>query len=168
MAPDRERDARLTSALRLGALVLDELLPNGDTLRSASRKLRLAPSTLQRYVAITQLCRRIGRSGFRHLGVSHLKLVLPVDEAEQDGLLSRAEAGRWTVARLRREIGTNGTAGPPSALPRLVAWVASPRRRGDLGALDGAEPEEILALVQALQADLTWLEERLGSRRSGG
>jgi hypothetical protein len=158
---------RLAKALRLGRLVLDD--SSGRSLRGAAKSMQLAPSTLQRYVAIAQLCRRLGRDGFDHLGVSHLKLVLSVPEPQQSALVALADAERWTVARLRRALEGTGRSRVASTAERLVAWVASPRRREEVERVEDPEAlAAMLAQVRALRVDLEWLEERLTVSQPGG
>lgn len=111
------RVATLEFALGVGKVVV-ETLYEGDlsAWRSRARKdhalralaaspeLPLSASALYRALAIYELSRRnVQGTGWRHLGVSHLRTVLGLSSEAQNRLLATAESERWTVARMERE-----------------------------------------------------------------
>ncbi|MEZ4240189.1 MAG: hypothetical protein R3F59_29355 [Myxococcota bacterium] len=153
LARNLRGDGHLAAALRLGAWVLDEVFPEGMTMADAARTAQIAPSTLQRYVAVTELCRRLEQTSFEHLRLSHLKLIVAVDEAAQADLLVQAEDEMWTVAQLRARIAGQRARSAGSVLDRIAAWVADPRRRE-------CELDVPLDVLDRVLADLTWLRER--------
>jgi hypothetical protein len=116
------RGAALDFAYAVGELVIRELYGGSiavwgevGTRRSSYRRLAarsdlfLSPSALCRAVGVYALCERHGgKTAWPRLSVSHLQEVLMLEPPEQVRLLKTADAERWTVARLRSEIGKQG------------------------------------------------------------
>jgi hypothetical protein len=66
--------------------------------------LPMSPSALYRSVAIYEVCARLGFRRWKHVSTSHVRLVLPLEAADQMRLLQSAEHERWAVRTLRGEI----------------------------------------------------------------
>lgn len=71
---------------------------------AAHPQLPMSSGALYRSVAIYEMCVRLGVRQWRHLCTSHLRLVLGIPHDEQLRLLKVAEAERWPVSRLEREV----------------------------------------------------------------
>lgn len=112
------RAASLEYALRVGSVIIHHFY-GGDTnawrLRGAKtisfRKLAqhpelpLSPAALYRCVALFELCDRLNApSRWEQLTVSHLRVVLALPPARQEGLLSEANSARWTVKTLQEHV----------------------------------------------------------------
>jgi hypothetical protein len=117
----------LQFALAVGALVIKRLY-SGEVkqFRSRDRKrdislrrvanhsdLAMSPSMLYGCVAIYELCERIGIQSWKHVSTSHLRLVLPLQPADQERLLRIAEDDRWPVRRLEEEVAAVRRISPP-------------------------------------------------------
>jgi len=178
----------LGTVLAFGDLLLDEVF-DGDmlavregrgstTLREVARsgRLGLSASTLYRYVAVADLCRRLGRRSFMHLGVSHLRQVLPLPTEQQETLIERAERERWTVQKLKAEVqrrrhegggprrGRRPRSGCRDALQHLRAWAGHEGRLEGLDELARLQREEargILRMIRLARMDLEIIESRL-------
>jgi len=147
------RESTLDYAIRVGSLVIHYFY-NGDTKvwrrrgpkaqsfrRLASHpQLPMSPSTLYRCVAVFELCERLNvAERGSHITVSHLRLVLRLDEREQRRLISTANAERWSVERLQGEVwhiasrseSRHGRA-PPSDVARVARSVGKLLRSGSL------------------------------------
>jgi hypothetical protein len=112
------RAASLEFALSVGALIIHHFYGgNADAWRSRGPKLTsfrrlaahpdipLSAGGLYRCVALYELCDRLNApSRWEHLGASHLRLVLGLPHGVQVGLLSAANANRWTVRTLHQEV----------------------------------------------------------------
>jgi hypothetical protein len=112
------RAAGLEFALRVGAVIIHHFYggdANGWRSRGAKTAsfrrlaahpdLPLSPGSLYRCVALYELCDRLhAPSRWEHLGASHLRLVLGLPQSTQEKLLSTANAGRWSVKTLQREV----------------------------------------------------------------
>lgn len=109
--------ATLALALRVGRLVVDTFY-EGDlalwracgkghpSLRCLAKRqdLPMSAPRLYRCVAIYELSQRLPRvSTWKHLGSSHVRIVLGLPENEQEPLLELAELKKWTVQRLESE-----------------------------------------------------------------
>jgi len=112
------REAPLEYALRIGVVIIHHFY-GGDTTAWRLRgpkttsfrrlaqhpELPLSPGALYRCVALFELCERLNAaSRWDKLTVSHLRLVLALPPAEQEGLLSKANSGRWTVKMLQAQV----------------------------------------------------------------
>lgn len=112
------RESTLDYAIRVGSLIIHYFY-NGDARVWRSRgpkmqsfrrlashpQLPMSPSTLYRCVAVFELCERLNiveRGSY--LTVSHLRCVLRLDERDQRRLISAANAERWSVERMQREV----------------------------------------------------------------
>lgn len=177
----------LEAALAVGGAILDGSFGGdldawrsgqGDvTLRALARDpaIGLSSSTLYRYVAITALCRRMGRTRFDHLGTSHLRQVLPLPMEEQIDLVTRAEEGGWTVHRLMHEVrgrvdlgvGTRGRRKNTTwadALVHLRTWTHHPGHVDGLDEIEALSPESasrMLRFLQLARRDLERIESKL-------
>jgi hypothetical protein len=111
------RRATFDLAYEIGELIVRKLFGNlsdwnrygtrHPSYRQLARRgdLLLSPSGLCRSVGVYSICERLGGRGtWKHLSVSHLQEVLPLEDAEQERLLGMAENERWTVSRLRAEV----------------------------------------------------------------
>jgi hypothetical protein len=67
-------------------------------------ELSMSPSVLYRSVAMYELCVRLQLGPRGHLSTSHLRLALPLAPDSQTRLLREAEANRWSVRRLEKEV----------------------------------------------------------------
>lgn len=174
---DLVRRSGVEAALAIGGIVIDRIY-NGDleTWRSHGAKessfrklsqhckdvdggdgrLQLSAATLYRSVAITILCRQLGVSGWKHLGVTHLRAVLGLPLEQQRKLLTAAEEKAMTAEELERRVArlrkTDGARRGRRALPAFVKSI------GALGRLmapaEGApDPFGDLDQVSALSAD---------------
>jgi hypothetical protein len=175
------RSATLDFALSVGKVVIDTLydgelsawrsrLRKDHALRAlaASPDLPMSASALYRALAIYELSQRqTNVTSWKHLGVCHLRTVLGLPTETQDYLLTAAEAERWTVAKLEREVlclrAQGRNVGGRKPLPR---YVKSIRRIFDLTlpeALDGLETNQELSAedVTELLSKLNHARERL-------
>ncbi len=113
------RNATLDLAFRVGEFIVSRLFRHDPGLWDRGRGVRdssyralaargdliLGPAALCRAVSVYVLVTRLGgRARWAYLSASHFQEVLPLPELEQRLLLETAEAGRWSVARLRGEI----------------------------------------------------------------
>jgi len=113
------RNATLDLAFRVGELIVCRLFRHDPGLWDRGRGVRdssyralaargdliLGPAGLCRAVSVYVLITRLGgRARWAYLSASDVQEVLPLPEPEQRLLLETAEAGRWSVARLRSEI----------------------------------------------------------------
>lgn len=188
-----QRTATLDLAMNVGKIVVEGIY-GGDLDQwrargakdSSFRKLAdredlgLSRSTLQRSVAIYEMCDRLGVSTWRHLGVSHLRAVLGLPDEHQRRLLTNAEKKEWTVektlkeaARYRKSDG-RGRKPLPSfvkAITRLDRIVENREALlGDLDKVEEMEPQQATALVQkvnSIRKACEELEEQLRGRVSG-
>ena len=113
------RSATLDLAFRVGEFIVSRLFRHDPGLWDRGRGVRdssyralaargdliLGPAALCRAVSVYVLVTRLGgRARWAYLSASHFQEVLPLPELEQRLLLETAEAGHWSVARLRGEI----------------------------------------------------------------
>lgn len=112
------RMATINFACHVGKLVMDSLYSGDpDAWRSRNsrkhvsfRKLSRHPDLpmsaplLYRSVCIYEICQRFGVKSWRHVSVSHIRLVLPLSVIDQERLLREAEGKAWSVRRLEEEI----------------------------------------------------------------
>ncbi|HTE52777.1 MAG TPA: hypothetical protein VK698_18115 [Kofleriaceae bacterium] len=128
------RETTLDYAIRVGSLIIHYFY--GGEMKTWRRKgpkttsfrvlaghpdLPMSASTLYRCVAIYELCERLGVvSKWNRITVSHLRLVLRLDEAEQRRLLAAANGERWSVQRLQAETEEVVRASTPRARPTGV------------------------------------------------
>jgi hypothetical protein len=172
------RAATLEFAVGVGKVVIDTLY-DGDlsAWRSRARKdnalralaaspeLPLSASALYRALAIYELSRRNAQGmDWRHLGVSHLRSVLGLPSEIQSRLLATAEAERWSVARLEREVFVLRTPSRCSGGRKPVpVCVKSIRRIFELTMPEALEGLESLKGLTA--SDVQELVDKLGKAR---
>lgn len=147
----RPGPAELTTVLDLGGAILDQIYegapegwrnPDSVSLRALAREAGVSVSTIYRYVAVADLWRRCGRPTLSHVGVSHLRQLLPLNRDTQAALLNWAEDERWTVSETRmvahmhqRRPDSAGRGRPPQApieeltMDRVRQWRARRRQR---------------------------------------
>lgn len=187
------RGASLQFALTAGRIVVETLYA-GETRawRSRTRKdhalralaarpdLPMSASALYRALAIYELStRQAGGQGWQHVGVSHLRTVLGLPEDVQTGLLERAEAERWTAARLEREtLPLRATSRRAGGRKRLPGYVKSIRRMFELtraealegldaiDELSGSELAELVGMLESTRAAVEQLSERIACGRA--
>jgi len=178
------RTATLDFVIKVGSLVIDELYDGdieawrqergrrGSYRALVSREdLVISPTTLSRSVGTYVLLRRLGRE-WRHLSVSHLHEVLPLEASVQEALLDSAETEIWSVARLRQEVRLARPESPNSpkadgANPRIPELAANLVDRlqglegGALFELDDATAGRAREVIAVLRNDLQRLEALL-------
>src|SRR3954468_6560428 len=131
--------AGVRRAIEMGRMIIERLFRNDLTLWRARgrkdvsfRKLEAHPelpfraSTLSRAVAIYMLSRRrTDLLALQHVGPSHLHELASLRDEEQDRLLDQAEAKKWSIRQLRREVGQ--VAGPRDGrrerAPGFAKWL---------------------------------------------
>jgi hypothetical protein len=136
------RGAALDAALRIGELIVNRFY-RGDltawrrhSTKEASfrklaarseRDLRISPTGLYRAVALYELVERLDLRHIRHIGVTHLRLVLGLPEEHQRRLIAVAEENSWQSDRLEVETSrvrrTLGKRSGRTALPPIVRTV---------------------------------------------
>ncbi|MCK6505728.1 hypothetical protein L6R53_20435 [Myxococcota bacterium] len=189
-----QRSASLDFAVQVGALLVEQLY-GGDLsawqergVRDASfRKLAerddlggLGKSTLHRSVQVYALVERLGRPDWKHLGVAHVRAVLPLPEKDQARLLERAEAHQWTTRQLeaeadKRKPPPDGRGRPPlptfvksiHALARIVEIDGDGDPFADLDAVDALSEDDarrLLAQVSQVRQRCEEVERRLGPK----
>lgn len=182
-----QRSASLDMANAVGKLIIDGLY-GGDLAAWRSRgakdtsfrklsereDLPMRPTTLYQSVAVYELVQRLGLSSPRHLGVSHLRTVLGLQEADQVSLLRQAEDEAWTVVQLTEaaeDFRRDGRGGGRPVIPLFVkalhAWtrVAGQDELYDEGHVANLKPEQLADARQAvaeMQRQLAALAARLG------
>jgi hypothetical protein len=187
------RGASLQFALTVGQIVV-ETLYDGDARawRSRARKdhalralaarpdLPMSASALYRALAIYELSTRCGAGeGWQHVGVSHLRAVLGLAEDVQTSLLERAEAERWTAARMEREAVTlRSTRRQTGGRKRVPGYVKSIRRIFELtsaealegldsvGELNPSEVADLTEMLESARVQLERLRQRIAFGRS--
>jgi hypothetical protein len=112
------RTASLEYALRVGGVIIHHFY-DGDTNAWRSRgpkttsfrklaahpELPMSAGALYRCVALFELCDRWNApSRWDQLSASHFRLVLGLPPAKQEKLLSKANAGRWSVKVLQQQV----------------------------------------------------------------
>ena len=176
----------LGEVLQWGCAVLDEVYGGephawrtGDhvSLRQLSETAGVSVSTLYRYVAVAAMWRECGSPELIHVGISHLRELLPLNLGTQSQLMLRAENERWTVAEIRRVAALHqrrddavGRGRPPrvagyrTALGHIEKWVEARDRLDGLelvGELCSAEADSLLKVVQVARMELEMVEVRL-------
>jgi hypothetical protein len=186
------RGATLDFTLRVGKVVVDSLYDGDLTAwRSRARKdyalrvlaaspdLPLSATALYRALAIYELSQR-QPNAWQHLGVSHLRAVLGLPNETQNHLLSAAEQGQWTVAKLEREVlcgrvksRNNGGRKPVppyvKAIRRIFELTLPEAFEGleSVHYLQAAEFEELAGKLTETQERLKKLSKIVASRMSG-
>jgi hypothetical protein len=166
------RRTTMDFALAVGGVVVDTLHSGnlelwratgfkGVSFRALARHpdLPMSPAALCRSVAIYELSHRLEIRRWKRISTSHVRLVLPLEHAEQARLLELADAQSWSVSRLNEEVAQLPHNGPPSKkggrtrgsrLRRTLKILA--RCISDLETLSTLEQEEIsLETAQTLQ-----------------
>jgi hypothetical protein len=187
------RGASLQFALTAGRIVVESLY-DGDARawRSRTRKdhalralaarpdLPMSASALYRALAIYELSsRQAGGEGWQHVGVSHLRAVLGLPEDVQAGLLERAEAERWTAARMERETlslrsasrragGRKPVPGYVKSIRRIFELTSAEALTGldSIGELNASELAELSEMLESARSALERLRQRVAFGRS--
>lgn len=185
------RYSGLRFACEVGRLVLDRFFdgrleqlrhrgPKDASLRKLARHpdLSLSASALYQAVGIFELLERHGGvHTCKHLGPSHLRPLIGLDEQTQARLLLRAERQRWTVEQVKRAAARAGRPrhkGGRPPLPTFVKTIHSLRRYVDrpeiyfAGAnraaeLDDEERAELQRVVRAIRSRCDELDARLNA-----
>src|SRR6185503_6018147 len=107
--------------------------PGDASIRKLADKFRagrirgFSASNLSRFVSVVEIDARVGVSTWKHLGVTHVRTVLTLPEADQKRLLARAEEQDWPVVKLLDEVAkTKKKDKDPGDLrgrPPLPTWV---------------------------------------------
>jgi hypothetical protein len=149
--------ATLEFSISVGRLIIDSFY-RGDcerwrkrgTKQASFRKLSRHPElpmsavALYRSVAIYELSQRLGMSDWKHVCATHLRLVLPLPEEEQEKLLKLAETNTWSIRRLDEE----------------VSLVRKERPRDRRGGRKRASPAK--RIIRSLERDLDELQNFVG------
>jgi hypothetical protein len=174
----------------MGRLIIERLFRGDLALWRARgrkhvsfRKLEAHPdlpfraSTLSRAVAIYMLSqRRADLMALRHVGPSHLHEIACLGEKDQDRLLQRAEEEKWSIRKLRQEVGRVVTTGDSrrERAPGFAKWLR--RARTDVsarvltselecvGRLELDESRELLETTRDLLHQLELLAKALTGR----
>lgn len=179
----------LAEVLQWGGAVLDEVYggePNAwragggaVSLRRLSQRAGVSVSTLYRYVAVAAMWRECGEPALSHLGISHLRELLPLRSSTQAQLMVRAERERWTVTEIRRVASLHQrredavgrgrpskTASYRAVLGHIQGWMEGGDRLDavELDQLAGAEVDSLLRVVQLARTELELVEARLAQR----
>lgn len=169
------RKATMDFALDVGRIVVAELY-NGDlsewrrrgkkarSLRVLARhpSLCISATTLYRSLALFELYSRLSPVAWehivKHVGVSHLRVILSAPPETQGELLEKIVSGGWSVARLEREVTELSERDRPrGGRPRAPEYIKSIRRIGRLIA-----PEALEGLDEATKLDIEQVQELLG------
>lgn len=190
------REATIDLSLRVGRLLIERCCEGEidkwrnrgkrlPMLRALARRrdLPMSASALYRSIAIYELSDRVGGlSRWKHLGVSHLRAVLPLEQELQVQVLSLAESERWTVARVELETGrrrsSRATGGRPR-LPRCIKALRSLERQAkapapflrdddELACLDAATLRRLDETVKSLLSSLSDLQNAVEHFRRRG
>jgi hypothetical protein len=173
------RRAALDAALKMGQLIVDRFY-RGDLTAwrnhagkeasfrklaaRADRDLQVSPTGLWRAVALYELTTRLELKNIRHLGMTHLRLVLGLPDHEQRRLLTNAEQMGWDTERLEEETAMlrgklGNRAGRPPVLPlvRAIRSLASDAQRARRIAatdefLSPLSREQVRSLYTAMEA----------------
>jgi hypothetical protein len=164
------RETTLDYSIRVGSLIIHYFYagdmktwrrkgPKTHSFRALAShpELPMSASTLYRCVAVYELCERLGVvNKWNRITVSHLRLVLRLDEPDQQRLLSAANSERWSVQRLQTEALTlqrrAGSRGGRAAAPKLAHYTRF--------------VERLLKTSESLLAELPDAEPILDSRYS--
>ncbi|MEZ4320711.1 MAG: hypothetical protein R3F61_24735 [Myxococcota bacterium] len=179
----------LTEILQWGCAVLDEVYDGSPdawrssesvSLRALANEADVSVSTLYRYVAVAALWRQCGEPRLKHLGISHLRELLPLHPGTQRDLLERGEEEKWTVSEIRRVASLHqrrpdvaGRGRPPRSPGYLVAlqhiqnWVEAEGRMDGLenaNQMCDAEARQLLKTIQVARMELEMVESRVRGR----
>jgi hypothetical protein len=168
------RKATLEFALEVGRIVFSELY-GGDlsewrrrgrkasSLRALARhpSLCISPATLYRSLALFELHMRLNPASWsqiaKHVGVSHLRVLLSAPQETQNDLLEKIVNGGWSVARLEREVTELSERDRHrGGRPRSPEYIKSIRRIGRLTA-----PEALQGLDEATKLEVGQVQELL-------
>jgi hypothetical protein len=129
---------------------------------------------LYRCVALYELCDRLNApSRWEHLGASHLRLVIGLPPGAQEKLLATANARRWTVKVLHRQVLSEKTAritrGGRRPQPLIMRGLISVRKNltdyhdaiNHIGKLSRNELEQSMLLVEETRSCLDGLSRSL-------
>lgn len=147
--------------------------------------LPMSASSLYRAVAMHELIERHGGvAGWKHLGPSHVRAVLPLEEKVQKRILRYAENHSWTVDRIEEAVrkardGEERHGGGRPPLPKFQKSINALRKYADnaddlfseLDKLDGIDEKkarEMYTTVCGLRAKLEELEAQLEAKVQGG
>jgi hypothetical protein len=103
-----------------------------SSLRRLAEARGVPVSSLWRALAVYLLYRRCPQlAGYRHVGISHVSLILGLDEAAQLHFLEKVELKRWSRQQLGRELRRHS--GKQLATTEALRWFAcsaEPRAEG--------------------------------------
>ena len=112
------KTATFEFAHQVGKLIVDTFY-SGDLMRWRTRDptkdvsfrklsrhpdLPMSAAALYRSVCTYELCERLNLRSWRHISASHLRLVLPLSDRDQEKVLRTAEVHAWPVRRLDEEV----------------------------------------------------------------
>ncbi len=179
------RSAGLGYALQLGALLVTRLYGNSlevwrsrgtaDTsFRKLARRedLRVSKTVLHRSVQVYELYERLGRPDWKHLGVSHVAVVLALPHDKQGGILHAAESCQWTVRELRDQVqsGVSTPTKPAGFVRSIRSMERMLARRNAFADLDRVQElsiesaRDLFATVASMRAQCEQLEHALAER----
>lgn len=179
------RNATLDLVFRVGELIITRLFNNDarsweraeatPSYRALANcgELILSPSALCRAVSTYALVVRLGgRQRWEYLAASHFQEVLSLPPALQEELLTSAEEGHWTVARLRsaaapsRPRRKSGTIRIARSVVKLGCRLAEHKEELDRAGLEDLERETVDQLKDAIAVAFhelselsSWVEE---------
>ena len=129
-------------------------------------------STLSRACGIYELHTRLGVLDRDHVTVTHLRILLPVEEPRQRELLERIEAERLSTRALQREV--NGAPETQPAQPGFERTLLAFHRRLDqTDALSGLDRVRDLSIAELrtcsemaarMTRDFEWLHHTLNNQ----
>lgn len=149
--------------------------------RADAGEMELNRSGLQRAVALVEMESRLGVTTWGHLSMCHVRLTFALPADHQRELLARAEAEKWTVLRMEREVRAvhrepegSGRRPRPAFVRGIrhfgrmlddASWFGELDRAGQLGERERAALVETLAAVRRKCDEL---EQRLGDTKGLG
>jgi hypothetical protein len=184
------RTASLEYAIRVGAVIIHHFY-DGDTNAWRARgpktisfrrlsehpELPMSAGALYRCVAVFELCDRWNApSRWNQLTASHFRLVLGLPPSKQEKLLSKANAGRWTVKALQEQVlwerrGDDRSAGGRRPEPPIKKGLRAVRKclseYGDtiaqFDALSSEDVQESIRLLEETKTVIARLSETLST-----
>lgn len=149
---------------------------SGPSLSSLAEQHHVTLSSMYRCLSTASVWMQCGEPELLHLTVSHLRELVAAEPAARRALLDKAEAERWSVARLRSACdaarkGRKRKRGRPRREPEVDfvtravrSWVSNPER---LSAFDGLrslgdrERAQMLKSVRMMILELEMMQYRL-------
>jgi hypothetical protein len=191
------REAGLMGAVRSGRLIVEKFFggkfddwrkreADDASINKLAERFKRAgqrgysASNLSRLVAVHELNEREGVSTWKHLGLSHVRTVLSLPEADQKRLLSTAEDKKLTVIDLQKEVKKGRKTVPgakPRGRPELPAFVKGFTQLGHAFELATSQPvgadsfkgysaEQAAELLDKVEPQLAALQQLVNDLRA--